>query len=201
MPWQLEGRYFENCSCDVPCPCTVSFNLPADYERCRPLLVFHVDSGEVEGVDVSGITVAAVGDTSQRMLEGNWRLGVLIDDSASDEQVDKLAAVFSGQLGGPMEAVAPLIGEMLGVERAPMEFESEGGKHRIKIGDDTEVAVEDVVPFGVETGEAAELTGIAHPAGTTLTVAQATTSRVRAFGLEFENEGKSAFSHAFSWSG
>ena len=201
MSWQLEGRYFENCSCEVPCPCTVSFSLPADYDRCKPLLVFHVDSGEVDGLDVSGITVVAVADAPQYMLEGNWRLGVLIDDGASEEQAEKLAAVFGGQMGGPMEALGPLIGEMLGVERVPMEFESGEGRHSIKIGDSTEVVVEDVVPFGVESGEAAELTKIAHPAGSTLTVAQATTSKVSAFGLEFANEGKSAFSHRFAWSG
>ena len=93
------------------------------------------------------------------------------------------------------------IGEMLGIERVPMEFESGDGRHRIKIGDDTEVAVEDVVPFGIEDGKAAELSGIFHPGGSTLTIAQATTSRVSAFGLEFENQGKSAFSRPFVWSG
>jgi hypothetical protein len=62
MAWKIEGQYFENCSCDVPCPCTVSLDLGADRERCNAFLVFHVDSGEVDGVDVSGLTVAAMID-------------------------------------------------------------------------------------------------------------------------------------------
>jgi hypothetical protein len=139
VAWKIEGHYFENCSCEVPCPCTASLDLGADYDRCRVLLVFHVDSGEVEGVEVGGLTVAAVGDTPQVMSEGNWRLGMLIDDKASDEQAEKLGAVFGGQLGGPMAALAPLIGEMLGSERVPIEVSSEDGTHRVKIGDETEV--------------------------------------------------------------
>ena len=63
------------------------------------------------------------------MHEGNWKLGVLMDEAASDEQAEKLGAVFGGQLGGPMEALGPLVGEQLGVERVPMEFSSENGHH------------------------------------------------------------------------
>jgi hypothetical protein len=200
VAWNIEGQYFENCSCEVPCPCTVSLDLGADYDRCQVLLVFRVDSGEVEGVDVGGLTVAAVGDTPQVMSEGNWRLGVLIDDKASDEQAEKLGAVFGGQLGGPMEALGPLIGEMLGVERVPIEVSSEGGTHRAKVGDGTEIEVQDVVPWGKENGEPVRLAGAFHPAGDTLTVAKATSSRISAFGLDFSNEGKSAFSSRFSWS-
>src|SRR6266568_5567967 len=101
MAWKLAGSYFETCSCDVVCPCTASLSLGADYDRCMLVLVFHVDEGEIEGVDVSGLTVAAVGDTPKVMTEGNWRLGMLMDATASEEQAGKLVAVFAGQLGGP----------------------------------------------------------------------------------------------------
>ena len=201
MAWNLQGRYFENCSCEMPCPCTVSFDAGADYERCNALLAFHVDSGEVEGVDVSGLTVAVVADAPKVMTEGNWRVALAMDESASDEQADKLGKVFGGELGGPMEMLAPLIGELLGVERAPIDFAAEDGRHRVKIGDSTEIEVEDVVPFGVETGEPAKLTDVFHPAATTLTVGKATRSRVSLVGLEFSAEGKSGFSAPFTWSG
>jgi hypothetical protein len=85
VAWKLAGQYFENCSCDVPCPCTVSLDLGSDLDRCRAFLVFQVENGEVDGVDVSGLTVAAVADTPKVMRDGNWRLGVLIDEAASDE--------------------------------------------------------------------------------------------------------------------
>jgi hypothetical protein len=198
MAWQIAGTYFETCSCEVVCPCTASLALGADYDRCKVTLVFHVTDGDVEGTDVSGLTVAAVADTPKVMSEGNWRLGVFIDDSASDQQAEKLGAVFSGQLGGPMEALGPLVSENLGVERAPIEVREEGLLHSVKIGDSVDFEIEDVVPFGVQTGKPARLTGIFHPAGSELTIAKATRSNISAFGVEYE--GKAGFSSSrFTW--
>jgi len=198
MSWKLEGTYFETCSCEVVCPCTASLALGADYDRCRATLVFNVMQGEVEGTDVSGLTVAAIADTPKVMSEGNWRLGVFIDAAASDDQAEKLGAVFGGQLGGPMEALLPLVGENLGVERASIEVREEGLRHSVKIGDAIDFEIEDVVPFGVESGEPARLTGIFHPAGSELTISKATRSRINAFGIEYE--GKSGFSSSrFAW--
>src|ERR1700716_4114305 len=113
MSWKLEGSYFETCSCDVICPCTASLSLGATLDRCKVTLVFNVKRGEVEGTDVSGLTVAAIADTPKVMTDGNWRLGVIIDAAASDEQAAKLGGVFSGALGGPMEAPGPLGGGKL----------------------------------------------------------------------------------------
>jgi hypothetical protein len=200
MAWQIEGDYFENCSCEVPCPCTVSMDLGADYDRCLFFLVFTVNSGEVEGVDVSGVTVAALGDTPKVMSEGNWRLGVLISDNASDEQAEKLGAVFGGQLGGPMAALGPLVTENLGLERVPMEVYHENGTHGIRIGDEGEMEVQEVVPFGKENGEPARLVGHFHPAGDDFAIAKSTRSQLSAFGVDFAAAGKSGFSSPFSWS-
>src|SRR5579859_5547566 len=199
MSWRIAGSYFETCSCDVVCPCTASLSFGATNDYCRVVLVFHVKDGEVEGVDVSGLTVAAVADTPKVMTEGNWRLGVFIDASASDEQAEKLGAVFSGALGGPMQALGPLIGENLGVERAAIEVREDGLRHSIRIGDSVDFEIEDVVPYGSESGQPARLTGIFHPAGSELTIARATRSSIDAFGIQYD--GVSAFSTSqFAWS-
>jgi hypothetical protein len=198
VAWKLEGTYFETCSCEVICPCTASMTLGATYDRCRVTLVFHVTDGDVEGTDVSGLTVAALADTPKVMTEGNWRLGVFIDGAASDEQAEKLGGVFSGQLGGPMEALGPLIGENLGVERADIEVREEGLRHSVRIGSSVDFEIEDVVPFGSESGEPARLAGIFHPAGSELTISKATRSSIDAFGISYE--GRSGFSNSrFSW--
>jgi hypothetical protein len=198
MAWKVEGTYFETCSCEVVCPCTASLALGADYDRCNVTLVFNIVDGEIEGTDVSGLKVAAICDSPKVMTDGGWRLGVFIDADASDEQAEKLGAVFGGQLGGPMEGLVPLIGENLGVERAPIEVREDGLTHSVKIGDAIDFEVEDVVSFGVETGEPARLSGIFHPAGSELTISKATRSSIDAFGIRYE--GKSAFSNSrFSW--
>lgn len=198
MSWSLTGSYFETCSCDVVCPCTASLSLGATRDRCKVVLVFNVKRGDVDGTDVGGLTVAAVCDTPKVMSEGNWRLGVVIDDKASDEQAEKLGAVFSGALGGPMEALGPLVGEDLGLERLPIEVREDGLKHSVRIGDIVDFEVEDVVPFGVETGEPARVTGIFHPVGSELTISRATRSQINAFGIQYE--GRAGFSTSeFAW--
>src|SRR6266849_385271 len=198
MSWKLKGSYVETCSCDLICPCNASLDHGATYDFCRVVLVFNIREGEIEGTDVGGLKVAAIADTPKVMTDGNWRLGVFIDAAASDEQAEKLGAVFGGQLGGPMEMLVPLVSENLGVERGAIEINEEGLRHSVKIGDVIDFEIEDIVPFGVESGEPARLAGIFHPAGSELTISRATRSRINAFGIEYE--GKSGFSSSqFSW--
>ena len=199
MSWKLEGSYFETCSCDLVCPCTASLALSATHERCKVTLVFNVKQGEVEGTDVSGLTVAAVADAPRVMSEGGWRVGVFIDAAASDEQAEKLGAVFSGALGGPMAALGPLVGESLGVERAAIEVREDGLRHSVRIGESVDFEIEDVVPFaGGEDAEPVRLVGVRHPAGTELTIAHATRSTIDAFGISYD--ANAAFSSSrFSW--
>jgi len=198
MSWSLKGSYVETCSCDLICPCNASFAHGATYDFCRVTLVFNIREGEVDGTDIGGLRVAMIADTPKVMTEGNWRLGVFIDERATDEQLDKLVQVFGGQLGGPMAGLAPLVGEMLGVERAAIEVDDDGLRHSVRVGDVIDFEIEDIVPFGVETGEPVRLQGMFHPAGPDLTVAEARRSRINAFGIEYE--GKSGLStSAFSW--
>ena len=198
MSWKLVGNYTETCSCDLICPCNASFDHGAVYDYCRVVLVFSIREGEVEGTDVSGLHVAAIADTPKVMTEGNWRVGVLIDERADDEQTGKLTAVFTGQLGGPMAGLVPLIGEVLGIEKAPFDVVDDGLRHSVRIGDGIDFEIEDIVPFGVTSGEPVKLVGMFHPAGSTLTVAEAKRSRISAFGIEYE--GKTGLSYAdFAW--
>jgi hypothetical protein len=196
MSWSIKGSYFETCSCELMCPCNMSFDHGATYDYCRVVLVFHIREGEVEGTDVAGVKLAVIADTPKVMTEGNWRLGMFVD-SETDEQADKVSAVFGGQLGGPMAGLAPLIGEVLGIERAPIEIREEGLSHSVRIGDAIDFEIEDIVPFGIETGEPVRLVGVFHPVGSELTAAEAKRSSINAFGIEYE--GKTGLSSEFSW--
>jgi hypothetical protein len=200
MAWRVEGTYFENCNCDMICPCSTSgLTASGDYDRCRVALAFHIGSGHVDDIDVSGLTVAVVADAPPLMSEGDWRMGMLMDAAASPEQAQVLAAVFSGQRGGPMEGLTPLVGEMLGMQIAPIDYADDGRRHRVRIGDAINIEVEDFVSPLDSTGRGVRVSGIGFPADT-LSAGRATTSRVSVFGLEWDNEGKNAFSAPFSWS-
>jgi len=198
MAWNLRGSYIETCSCELMCPCNLSFDHGATYDFCRVTLVFNVAEGTVEGTDIAGCKVAIIADTPKVMTEGNWRVGVLIGEDATDEQFDKLVGVFSGALGGPMAGLAPLIGEMLGAERAAIQIEDDGLRHSVRIGDGIDFEIEDIVPFGVDTGEPIKFTGMFHPVGSDLTMAEAKRSRINAFGISYE--GKTGLSKSdFTW--
>jgi hypothetical protein len=198
MSWNLRGSYAETCSCELMCPCNLSFDHGATYDYCRATLVFNIREGPVDGTDIAGCKVCVIADTPKVMTEGNWRVGVFIGEEADDAQFDKLVQVFSGQLGGPMAGLTPLIGEMLGAERAAIQIDDEGLRHSVKVGDAIDFEIEDIVPFGVETGQPVKFSGMFHPVASDLTMAEAKRSRINAFGIQYE--GKTGVSHAdFSW--
>jgi hypothetical protein len=180
------------------CPCNLSFDHGATYDYCRVTLGFNVREGTVDGTDVAGRKVVIIADSPKVMTEGNWKLGVYVDDEASDEQFDKLIQVFSGQLGGPMAGLAPLIGEVVGTERASIEMDDVGLRHSVRVGDKIEFEIEDIVPFGKEDGQPVKFQGMFHPVAPDLTMAEAKHSRIDAFGITYQ--GKTGISYAnFSW--
>ena len=198
MSWNLKGSYSETCSCELMCPCNLSLDHGATYDFCRVTLVFNIREGEIEGTDVGGMKVVAIADTPKVMTEGNWRLGMFIDEQATDQQFDRLAQVFGGQLGGPMGALTPLVGEVLGVERAAIDVSDDGLRHSVRVGDVIAFEIEDIVPFGVDTGEPVRFDGMFHPVGSNLTMAEAKSSRINAFGIQYE--GKTGLSTSeFAW--
>lgn len=200
MTWRIEGTYFENCNCDMVCPCSTSgLTAPGDQERCDVVLAFHIASGLVDGVDVSDLTVAVVADTPALMSEGGWRIGMFMDAAASPEQAEALSGVFSGQLGGPMAGLGPLIGENLGARTAAIQYLDDGRRHTVRVGDAVSIEVEDFVSPLDPTGRGVKVSGVGFPADT-LAAGRAASSSVDAFGLTWDNTGKNAFSAPFAWS-
>ena len=199
MAWNLKGSYVETCSCELMCPCNLSFDHGATYDFCRVTLVFNIREGQVEGIDIGGLKVAAIADTPKVMTEGNWRLGVFIDAQATDEQFDKLASGLQRPAGRTDGRADPLGGR--DARRRT------GGRSRSsttacdtasRVGDAIDFEIEDIVPFGVETGEPVRFDGMFHPVGSNLTMAEAKRSRINAFGIQYE--GKTGLSTSeFSW--
>jgi hypothetical protein len=146
--YQLEGRLLEVCTCGVLCPCWVGAD--PDGGTCDSALGWHIDSGSIQGVDVSGLTIALSVHIPGNVLKGNWRALVYVDDRATQAQQDALLAVFTGQLGGPIADLASLIGEVVGVERVPITFTVEQGKGTLMIGQSVQA---ELVPLTGLTGE------------------------------------------------
>ncbi len=152
MAYQLDGRMLEVCSCETICPCFVAEK--PDGGICEVCVAWHIDRGEIEGVDVAGCTIAALARIPGKPLDGEWRAAVYVDDGASDAQEKALLDVFTGQQGGAIADVASLIGEVVGVERAAITFEADNGKGLLKIGDVVDANIE---PYLTKDGSVATL--------------------------------------------
>ena len=199
MSWTMEGEFFENCSCDAICPCTWSnMARPATYDDCRFALAFQVERGEIEGTDVTGRTFVLVAQTPRFMPEGNWKLGVIIDDAATQQQVGALGRVLGGELGGPPAAVAPLLGEFLGIEQLPITITNEVAAITSRRAKRSTTAGERIL---TADDDAVSLTNIVvHPAGPTLGLAPVDRVDNNAFGIAWSGEGRSGFANRFAWS-
>lgn len=150
MSYHLEGRLLEVCTCRVLCPCWIGED--ADSGTCDSIVAWHVDKGAIDGVDVSGNTVAAVCHIPGNILKGNWTAAIYLSDSASKEQEAALLKVFTGQAGGPVADIAKLIGTVVSVERAPIGFDVVGGKGTLRIGTDYHAELEPYLgPTGAHT--------------------------------------------------
>src|SRR3982074_1025853 len=133
VAYDLEGSLLEVCSCDVLCPCWIGED--PDNGTCESVVAYHFDRGTIRGVDVSGLTLASAVLIPGNVLEGNWKQVLFIDDKASDEQADAVLAAFRGELGGPLADLSQLVGEVLAVERAPIDHEVVDGKGNPRAGD------------------------------------------------------------------
>jgi hypothetical protein len=115
---------------------------------------YNIRSGSIDGVDVSGHTVALSVHIPGNVLAGNWKVALFIDDKTSDQQMDALVSAFSGKLGGPLADTASLIGEVAAVERAPITFDVQEGKGTLVVGDVAECVME---PYRGPTGQVTTL--------------------------------------------
>ena len=152
MAYELEGRLLEVCTCKTLCPCWIGED--PDGDDCGSVNSWHVDKGTINGVDVSGLTLATLNHIPGNILKGNWRIFVFVDDKATQQQQEALVGAFTGKLGGPLADLAQLYGEVAGVERVPITFEVEQGKGRLKVGSDIEA---EVSPFEGATGRVTTL--------------------------------------------
>ena len=141
MGYELEGRLEEICSCQSLCPCWAGLD-PDGGGNCGFSWIFHFDRGHINGVEVAGISMGFLGHVPGNFFDGNVRLQVLVDERASQSQQDALLAAFTGQAGGPLADLASLIGEVVAVERVPIEFDVDQGSGQFRAGHLFEGAVE-----------------------------------------------------------
>lgn len=125
MGWKLHGHYVASCSCMSVCPCPTAGGPPTNPDgttNCWGIGVWDVREGNFDATDLSGVRFGLSVNFPTIVSDGNWKIGVTVNEEASDEQIEALTEILSGKKGGPFADMAPLIGEFVGVERGPVEY-------------------------------------------------------------------------------
>ena len=152
MGYRLEGSLLEVCNCNVLCPCWIGED--PDNGTCQSIMAWNFGKGDINGVDVSGLTIAAIVNIPGNVLAGNWKAAIYVDDKATDEQNDAILSVWTGAAGGPVADLVQLVGEVVSVERVSIQFEVEAGAGTVKIAD---VAFAEMETYKGATGKTTTL--------------------------------------------
>ena len=199
--WKISGDYFEACSCDSVCPCPTS-GLAArpTKEACDAGLVFHVERGVHGTTTLDGLSFAVLLHTPGPMIAGNWTVGMIVDERATAAQREALVAIGSGQGGGPMAAVGPLVGRFAGVESRPIRIERDGMRRSVSIAGMLDIAVEGIP--GASPTEPIYLDNVGHPAASRLALAKASRGHLHAVGIDWDDTTGTVNGHfaPFAWS-
>jgi hypothetical protein len=205
MPkWNVSGQYYETCSCDFVCPCVPGqLAVKPTKGTCTFAMAYKVERGNYGSVNFDGLGFIILGLTPREMGQGNWSVGLIVDERASAEQRDAIAAIASGSAGGPMAALSALIGNFLGLQAAPIRFESTGPKWSVTASNIVDMAAEAARGINPANAEPLYLENTGHPAADRFALARASRSHVHAFGMDWDdvtgrNNGQNA---PFSWAG
>ena len=200
--WKASGQYYETCSCDFVCPCVLGqMAVNPTHGSCTFAMAFQIERGSYGAVSLDGLGFIVLGLTPETMGKGNWSVGVIVDERASAEQRDAIAAIASGSGGGPMAALGGLVGKFLGVEAAPISFERSGARWSVTAARLVDMAAEGAMGLDPNATEPLYLDNTGHPAANRVALAHALKSHVDALGLRWnDTSGKNNGQYApFAW--
>jgi hypothetical protein len=194
--WKVTGTYFEACNCAAACPC-VFLSAPTE-GACTIIAAWHIDQGNFGAVQLNGLNVALLAATPGHMLQTKWKVALYLDDKASADQQKALGGIFSGQAGGHLAVLGPLIGEVMGVKPVPIEYSANGKRRSLRIPHIAEADIE-----ALEGQGGALVTIDNHPMtivpGHAAVVATSRKLRISDHGISLDISGKNGFYSAFAY--
>jgi hypothetical protein len=197
VSWSLRGDYFENCNCEVLCPCIHNPRAAPTAGHCDVGLAFHIDTGRFNDTALDGLNFLIVLWTPTVMADGHWKTAVYIDERADARQRDALSQILSGTMGGPAERWMRLTETFLGTRYVPMTYTREGKTRRVTIPEVIDCTIEGIQARGQQ--DVMTLTNTAHPVSASLALAQGIGSTYTDHGMHWDNTGKNAHFAPFHW--
>jgi hypothetical protein len=198
--WSLSGDYFENCNCNVTCPCVISSAAPLTSRPtegdCHVAFLYHINHGVYGDVKLDGLNAVVCLSSQGPMASGNWTAAAYLDERADEKQTEALGAIFGGTAGGPIAAFAPLIGKSLGAKKVPISFKIDG---KVRSGEILGVLSMSVRPVQSLAGdEEMWVSGIYPWARVALAVGR-DNSTYADHGMHWDNSGRNGFYAPINW--
>jgi hypothetical protein len=204
--WRIAGDWFDVCKCRVPCPCTFA-QAPSEGD-CEGILAWHIREGHFGDVRLDDLNVLAVGAFEGNIWAGesSVTMGIYMDERADEGQRGALQTIFSGQGGGWPGEFGKFIGEVRGIEYAPIEFEiaDDLAYWRAEIPGKVEARAEALTGPTTAPGQRVQVhnpPGAEVGPGQIATWGVATADRADAFGFSFDWAGRSSKHFPFDWTG
>jgi hypothetical protein len=195
--WRIKGQYFESCNCELLCPCLLSHAQARPTEgHCDVVLATHIDEGDYEEIDLSGLNAVQALTTPGPMAQGNGALALYLDARATEAQRLALEAIFGGNAGGPPSLLAAMITQRLPSHSATINFSATENRFHLMIEGITDVTVESVAGLNQRP---VWLDNVGHPYSSRLAAAKATVSRFHDQSFTFDNSGRNGHFSAITW--
>jgi hypothetical protein len=131
--WSLQGKGYEFCNCDFGCGCNFGGFPNSPDGSCRALVGMTIATGRCGDLDLSGLKCACIVAWPKAIHEGGGTGVFIVEPETSEEQVQALAQIFGGKLGGlPWELLGPTF-EVIGLVRTRIVIEGEGRKQTFRV--------------------------------------------------------------------
>jgi hypothetical protein len=204
--WHATGDWFDVCSCNIPCPCVFA-QAPTDNE-CNGILAWHIREGRYGDVALDGLNVLALGYFEGNVWAGETKasMAIFFDERADERQREALQSIFGGQAGGWPGTFGELIGEMRGMEFAPITFEraDDLAYWRAEVPGRVDARAEALTGPTAPPGKRVQLVnapGAEVGPGQVATWGKGTAGKAEAFGFTMDLVGTSSKHFPFDWSG
>ncbi|MAS13984.1 MAG: hypothetical protein CMH69_11815 [Nitratireductor sp.] len=198
--WALKGELVLSCNCTVFCPCVLSLgNHPPTEGYCQTWAGFRIDQGHYGETDLSGINLGLVMEIPGYMSRGNWTAGIFLDERASIYAEKAIGKIFSGKAGGTTGLLSILVGQFLGIQRAPVHYETDGKTRIFQVPKIIDGAITPIA--GKDAAGDTVITNSQYWIAPEITVARSEKSRMRAFGRNWNFAGRSAEICPLDWRG
>lgn len=209
VDWSITGQYAENCSCEYLCPCIFSNStalskpaVPEVGDHCIAVICLHIETGRFGAVKLDDLSFIFIIKTALVMSQGGWTAAAVVDAKANPEQRRALEAIVTGQAGGPLSMMQPMIRNFTGVQYGPIEFHLEHNRRSVKVPGLIDVGVEGYLSR-VNNGEPFYLDNVGHPVSRRLALGVATGSHAHLPGIDWDDDTKTNNGHfaPFNWNG